>query len=350
MENAAKKKRKRIVNNDDEDDSQDEKATDAGGQEDQDRLEAENNTALPPDSSSDEGINDTPGGGGGGAGEFISDFDMMMERKRAEKRRRRKKDIDLINDNDDAIAKMIADMRLAAREDRDLNGVRQPATKKISMLPVVMAQLKKADLQMAFVEANVLSVLTDWLAPMPDKSLPSIQIRKAILKLLHELRIDDHSRLKESGIGKAVMYLYKHPRELRENKELAGKIINQWARPIFNLSTDFKSITKEERQERDEMISHAKKRQQEQAPDPEENLRPGDQGWCYRARVPQVQSASYTKRPQWGSDVEISKKKGGKGANKSKMDKYIKVAVAQKARLKTKRAVDISIEGRKMAL
>ena len=66
----------------------------------------------------------------------------MMERKKAEqRRRRRKKDIDLINDNDDAIAKMIADMRLAAREDRDLNGARQPATKKISMLPVVMTQL-----------------------------------------------------------------------------------------------------------------------------------------------------------------------------------------------------------------
>jgi hypothetical protein len=46
----------------------------------------------------------------------------MLERKKAEgRKRRRKKDIDLINDNDDAIAKMIADMRLAAREDRDLN-------------------------------------------------------------------------------------------------------------------------------------------------------------------------------------------------------------------------------------
>ena len=46
----------------------------------------------------------------------------MIERKKAEgRKRRRKKDIDLINDNDDAIAKMIADMRLAAREDRDLN-------------------------------------------------------------------------------------------------------------------------------------------------------------------------------------------------------------------------------------
>ena len=29
---------------------------------------------------------------------------------------RRKKDIDVINDNDDAIAKMIADMRIAAKE------------------------------------------------------------------------------------------------------------------------------------------------------------------------------------------------------------------------------------------
>ena len=35
----------------------------------------------------------------------------------------------------------------------------------------------QADLVMAFVEANVLSVITDWLAPMGEKNiLPHVQV------------------------------------------------------------------------------------------------------------------------------------------------------------------------------
>ena len=69
------------------------------------------------------------------------------------------------------------------------------------MMMILMLQV---ELQMAFIEANLLSVMTDWLAPMPDKSLPHIMIRNEFLKLLDHLKIDDSSRLKESGIGQGA--------------------------------------------------------------------------------------------------------------------------------------------------
>ena len=62
---------------------------------------------------------------------------MMLQRKREENRRRRKrKDIDVINNNDDAIAKLIADMRIAAKEDRELNYQGRPSIRKMAMLKV----------------------------------------------------------------------------------------------------------------------------------------------------------------------------------------------------------------------
>jgi len=280
----------------------------------------------------------------------LSDFDMMMEKKRAEqKKRRKKKDIDLINDNDDQIAQLIADMRVAAREDRDLNEDKKPAVKKIAMLSQIMSQLNKADLQMAFVEANVLSVMTDWLAPMPDKSLPSVRIRQELLTLLKNLRVDDQSRLKESGIGKAVMYLYKHPKELRENKVMAQKIIQNWSRPIFNKSSDPRDYNKEERNARDrEMRAKQKKRKKEEPEEPEEGLRPGDPGWVARARVPRPTGNDYVRRPEWQNEADLSKIKKKEA---TKLDRHMRAAMDRKRNaLANRRAVEMSLEGRKMAL
>lgn len=297
------------------------------------------------DSSDDEGprrdIDDNEEVGG-------NDFDNMMQRKKAENRRlRRKKDIDVINDNDDAIAKMIADMRIAAKEDRDLNEQDKPATKKMGMFRATMQNISKVELQLAFIEANLLSVMTDWLAPMPDKSLPHVLIRSEFLRLLHEFKIDDPTRLKESGIGKAVMYLYRHPKETKANKSLAGHIINDWARPIFHKEADFARMSKDDRRENDAAMAKRATKRKKKVEVEDHNLKPGDPGWVGRARVPMVDNQEYIRRPDWQTTVDISKTKK-KGI--TLLEKHKRKFAERKRLSKNNSMVKISIEGARMQL
>ncbi|NXD13572.1 IWS1 protein, partial [Nothocercus nigrocapillus] len=296
--------------------------------------------------------------------DFMSDFDMMLQRKKSlsGKRRRNRDGGTFISDADDVVSAMIVKMNEAAEEDRQLNTQKKPALKKLTLLPTVVMHLKKQDLKETFIDSGVMSAIKEWLSPLPDRSLPALKIREELLKILQELPSVSQETLKHSGIGRAVMYLYKHPKESRPNKDMAGKLINEWSRPIFGLTSNYKGMTREEREQRDlEQMPQRRRLSSSGGQTPrrdlekvltgeEKALRPGDPGFCARARVPMPSNKDYVVRPKWNVEMESSRFQGTSKKGVSRLDKQMRKFTDIRKKSRSAHAVKISIEGNKMPL
>ncbi|ETN80704.1 IWS1 protein [Necator americanus] len=285
---------------------------------------------------------------------FEWDFDVMLREKKAErKKKRRKRDtgIDIINDDDGIIAHMVSAMKNAAKDDRHSNTERKPALKKRKMLGDVKMMLLRMDMLEAMIDGGMMSAVSEWLAPLPDKSLPALEIRTELLKILQGFGRLDQGVLKQSGLGRAVMLLYKHPRETKENKAMAAHIIREWSRPIFQLDTDFRSVSREERVQRDlDHMSTAKKRKMngEAGPSDQQATPKEPEKTINRARVPRPSTKDYVVRPK--SNVEGEFKGERKGRGFARLDKAQRDFMERTKKMKVKRAVGVSLEGRNMAL
>ncbi|XP_063813360.1 protein IWS1 homolog [Pseudophryne corroboree] len=274
--------------------------------------------------------------------DFKSDYEIMLEMKKkmSGKRQRNRDGGTFLSDADDAVNAMIVKMNEAAEEDRNLNSSKKPALNKITLLPTVVMHLKKQDLKETFIDCGVMSAIKEWLTPLPDRSLPALKIREELLKILQELPGVSQETLKYSGIGRAVMYLYKHPKESRPNKDIAGKLINEWSRPIFGLSSNFKGMTREEREQRG--LEHIPKRRrlssisssfggqtlcwdmEKVLTGGEKALRPGDPGFCARAHAPLPSNKDYVVRPQWNVEMESPQYQRGAKKGVSRLDKLMR--------------------------
>jgi transcription factor SPN1 len=156
----------------------------------------------------------------------------------------------------------------------------------MKMLKEVIKNITKSDLNEVLIEHGIMSALADWISPLPDKSLPSLTIRSELLKVLRRnfLHVSSET-LKLSGIGKAVMLLYKHPKELRENKvgspfqfillqikQVCRELVAKWSRPIFGLNDNFSSVSREAREQRDfELLPKQKKKRLKDATERDED-------------------------------------------------------------------------------
>ncbi|WCJ20675.1 Transcription elongation factor (TFIIS) family protein [Euphorbia peplus] len=145
------------------------------------------------------------------------------------------------------VENVMAELEVTAEEDADLNRNGKPAINKLKKLPLLTEVLSKKQLQQEFIDHGVLTLLKNWLEPLPDGSLPNINIRAAILKILSDYPIDleqtdRREQLKRSGLGKVIMFLSKSDEETTSNRKLAKDLVDKWSRPIFNKSTRFEDM------------------------------------------------------------------------------------------------------------
>jgi len=281
------------------------------------------------------------------------EFGMAM--KRIASRRKKKKEIDTnkLNYRHDLI---VQSMRDAYEEDKRLNLAQQPALNKIKLLSEVERELKVKDKENTdnMLNRDILHAIREWLEPLPDKSLPNIKIREILLEYLERQPQIERDQLKNSGIGKAVMLLWKHPDETPKNKKVAQKIIEEWSRPIFGLSANYSelrnyspSISRPTRIDTHE-LAPAKANLEAALESKSKSSKVGDSGYSLHARIPQKMAFDFVlPPPPKVSDVDSENMKQEakhQALQFHKLNKHLQQM--RKPTQKNIRAVKPSIEGR----
>ncbi|EOB14725.1 Transcription factor IWS1 [Nosema bombycis CQ1] len=118
-----------------------------------------------------------------------------------------------------------------SEDDNKSNKSSKPATKKLENLDLFTKTLLNKKNQDILLDDNILGVVRMWLEPLPDKTLPNINIRKRLLEILKVINVDKNHLL-ESGIGKIVHFYSLNPKENVEIKRLALEIIQKWTRRV----------------------------------------------------------------------------------------------------------------------
>ncbi|RDD40898.1 Protein IWS1-like protein [Trichoplax sp. H2] len=280
----------------------------------------------------------------------MTDFEIMIEKKKRmnKKGRRRNEDEDLTG-FDDKVKAVVIEMHEIAKKDRHLNKKGEAAINKLKHLSAVTEDLKKLELLSYFLENGILTAISDWLSPLPDRSLPNVKIRYEMLRILDSFPPIDTVALKESKIGGVVNYLSNHPEETKANRELADKLIKKWSRTIFNLSTDLKALYREERANRSSVVRDERKKRRISTDDSQGRIKPGEPGWIQRARVPTASTTDYSNRPSYNVEIPLSRK-----PSKKILNRYEKQLLKFKdKRSKSKqnyKSLPFSIEGRKLSI
>jgi transcription factor SPN1 len=172
-------------------------------------------------------------------------LDMMIDGivkggKRANRPKKRKKNEEELDQYADEEVSRLREMMLAAADD-DIaaNKEKLPATAKLRLLSTVMDVLRKGSLWQGIVDNNLMEGVRRWLEPLPDRSLPALNIQKDFMEILPVLEIDT-AVLKESRLGRVVLFYTKCKRVTPDIRRTADRLMANWTRPIVKRSASYR--------------------------------------------------------------------------------------------------------------
>ena len=87
---------------------------------------------------------------------------------------------------------------------------------------------------------NLLEGVRKWLEPLPDKSLPALDIQKEFFPILKKMEFIDTSVLKESKLGPVILFYTKCKRVTPDIQRAANDLVSIWSRPIIKRSASYR--------------------------------------------------------------------------------------------------------------
>ncbi|KZT73007.1 transcription factor iws1 [Daedalea quercina L-15889] len=249
-------------------------------------------------------------------------LDMQIEailkpKKSSRPKRKRKDDEDVLDRvADEEVSRLREAMLSAAADDEQANREKLPATAKLRLLPQVMEVLRKSSLANSIMDNNLLEGVRRWLDPLPDRSLPALDIQREFFPILKKMEFIDTAVLKESKLGHVIVFYTKSKRVTPDIQRLANDLVSAWSRPIIKRSASY----------RDRIIPTAQVGEGEAARGPERLntiLARAKESEKNRVRknavmIPQRELGSYTVAPRSGVgltkgtvsvDVDIERRK-----------------------------------------
>lgn len=185
-------------------------------------------------------------------------FDAILKPKKANRQKKRKKDDEEILDRfaDEEVSRLREAMLGAAADDEQANRDKLPATNKLKLLPQVMEVLRKyavtflivssllifrrQSLSQSIVDNNLLEGVRRWLEPLPDRSLPALNIQRDFFPILKRMEFIDSTVLKESGLGRIILFYTKCKRVTTDVQRIANELVSTWSRPIIKRSASYR--------------------------------------------------------------------------------------------------------------